>query len=278
VETIWAKMTLSDLKIAMDAHSRSFRVSFSLAFALIFQSGLAVAGQLSEQAALDAFSVANEHCADVGVADVTVHATSVSKVAPAWAAVSEAYEAEGEAFLLYWRGVLAHCLDYQSKAASDLEDFVMRFSGSSENASQLRDARVRLRRLGVKVRIRETPQIDPRAGAVPGVVLVTSAGVLAALTVAQGLRVRSIEDELESVFHLREAITELQLEGEGLATSTNATLAASISCAVSSLISFAVWRGQLKAGKSKQLTASQLVLSAAPDLRGGFAFALEGRW
>ena|GEM_PF-2246647 len=271
-------MTSSDLKIAMGARSSSFLVSFSLALALILQTSLAVAGQLSEQAALDAFAVVNEHCADVGVADVTVHATSVSKVAPAWAAVSEAYEAEGEAFLLYWRGVLAHCLDYQSKASSDLEDFVMKFSGSSENASQVRDARVRLRRLGVNVRIRETPQIDPRAGAVPVLVLVSSAGVLAALTVAQGLRVRSIEDELETQLHPREAITQLQLEGEGLATSTNATLAASISCAAASLISFAVLRGQLKAGKSKRLAASQLVLSAAPDLRGGFAFALEARW
>jgi len=242
-----------------------------------------MAGELANKAALEAFSVVNEHCADVGVADVTRHATSVSKVAPAWAAVSEAYEAEGEAFLLYWRGVLAQCLDYQDKAKVDLQAFLEQFATSAENVAQVRDARARLRRLGVMPRV-----LDPGAGpgAVPGVLFASGAGALAALVVVRGIQVQQIEDSLENTMHARSSlfgnghttIEGLQRQGEDYALTANVALAGSISCAVASIVSFAVWRARGRSSKSALHDEPSMMFSLAPDPRGGLSAAWAVTW
>ncbi len=244
-----------------------------------------MAGELANKAALEAFSVVNEYCADIGVADVTRHATSVSKVAPAWAAVSEAYEAEGEAFLLYWRGVLAQCLDYQDKAKVDLQAFVVQFMKEAENAAQLRDARARLRRLGVRLGGLARPGPVAEPGAIPGVLFASGAGVLTALTVVRGIQVQQIEDSLENTMHARSTlfagdttIEFLQRQGEDYALTANVALAGSISCAVASIVSFAVWRARGRSSKSALRDEPSMMFSLAPDVRGGLSAAWAVTW
>ena len=252
---------------------------------LLLLSASALAGDLAEKAALDAFTVVNEHCADVGASDVTLHANSVAKVAPAWAVVSAAYEAEGDSFLLYWRGVLAQCLEYQDKAVDDLKSFIEQFVGSAENATQVRDARSRLRRLGVKLRGPANVGAG-RVGAIPGAVLATSAGALAALTLAQALQVQAIENNLETDVHVRnnalganpESIESLQQRGESLALGTNITLVASISCAAASLLAFGVWRARLQSNARAGAAAPTMMFALAPHPQGGVALAWQARW
>ena len=267
----------------MAAHSSRPGFCAALVGLVFVLSTPAMAGELADEAALKAFSVVNEHCADVGVADVTQHATSVSKVAPAWASVSEAYEAEGEAFLLYWRGVLAQCLDYQDKARADLEAFVARFSEKPEEADQVRDARVRLRRLGVKSR---ASVVRPGPGAIPGVLFASGAGVLTALTVVRGVQVREIEDSLENTLHVRStlfgneetSIEGLEQRGEDYALGANIALAGAISCAGASIVSFAVWRARSKSGKSALRDEPSMMFSLAPDVRGGLSAGWAVTW
>jgi len=242
----------------------------------------ASAGELSEEVAIEAFAVRNEHCADVGVTDVTRHATSVSAVAPAWARVSEVYEAEGESFLLYWRGVLAQCLAYDGKARADLEAFLKVFADDPVHKDLVLDAQQRVRRLslGYSPRRAETPP-----SLVLGVGLGVGAGVLAALTVTQGVTVLSLQEVLETKQHLRnpgpgeESISELENRGAQLALSTNVTLASAIACAVSSGISLAVYGAQEKAAKRAGRSEHRLpVLAAAVDPHGGLAVGVTVRW
>jgi hypothetical protein len=242
----------------------------------------AAAGEFSKQVAIDAFSVRNEHCADVGVTDVTLHATSVSAVAPAWARVSEVYEAEGESFLLYWRGVLAQCLAYDGKARADLEAFLEIFADDPVHKALVLDAQQRVRRLSVGF----SPRRAVTAPAlVLGVGLGVGAGVLAALSVTQGATVLSIQEDLETKQHLRnpdpgeESISELENRGTQLALSTNVTLASAIACAVSSGISLAVYGAQKKAASRAGRSEHRLpILAAAVDPHGGLAVGVTVRW
>ncbi len=281
----WVRTTSPASKTAMAVPSPRLS-SCTLLVGLVFLlSSPAMAGELANKAALEAFSVVNEHCADVGVADVTRHATSVSKVAPAWAAVSEAYEAEGEAFLLYWRGVLAQCLDYQDKAKNDLKAFVAQFAEEAENVAQVRDARIRLRRLGVKLGGLARPGPVAEPGAIPGVLFASGAGALAALVVVRGIQVQEIEDSLENTIHARSSlgngeasIEGLQQKGEDYALSANVALAGSISCAVASIVSFAVWRARGRSSKRALRGEPSMMFSLAADVRGGLSAAWAVTW
>ena len=171
------------------------------------------------------------------------------------------------------------------RAADDLEAFVIQFAGESDNASQVRDSLRRLRRLGVKIPGGVHPAASSRAGVVPSLVFGSGAGVLAALSIARGLQVQAIEDDLETNMHFRnvflgdneDSIENLQRRGEDYARDVNILLASSISCAVASLVSLAIWRGQSRAHQAS-LNPPTITLAWAPGSKGALAVGLEGNW
>jgi hypothetical protein len=73
------------------------------------------------------------------------------EVTEVWQDVIASYEQTGATFLLYWRGVLGQCLGQAERAAKDLELFVALEEKEDTFATQVRDARTRLRRMGVEV-------------------------------------------------------------------------------------------------------------------------------
>ena len=48
---------------------------------------------------------------------------SIATVGEVWARLSEQYEKSGESYLLYWRGVLAQCMDQEDRALCGLAAF-----------------------------------------------------------------------------------------------------------------------------------------------------------
>jgi hypothetical protein len=101
----------------------------------------------SEALAQEAHEVLLTHCAEAGGADMTRAAESVAVVSDVWARVSAQVESSRKVYLLYWRGVLAQCLDQEERALQDLQSFVGARKGSDLWAGLISDADRRITQL-----------------------------------------------------------------------------------------------------------------------------------
>jgi hypothetical protein len=112
----------------------------------------------SIDAATKASQVNQEECANVHTLKQSVSAVGVQKVAEVWAEVGKVYELQGKApYLLFWRGVLAQCLGRDELATLDLESFVASQKGQTMFVDLVRQARIRMKRLGGRARAGEGP-------------------------------------------------------------------------------------------------------------------------
>jgi hypothetical protein len=140
-----------------------------------------------ETLALEAAQVQSDHCADAYREDTTKAARSITAVGDVWARLSEQYEVSGESFLLYWRGVLAQCMDQEERGFRDLEAFVAESAESPLWAALVKDAMRRLRQLERKTaRTRLVRRSPPRATGGPPAGIVLGAA-LAAGSLATGI-------------------------------------------------------------------------------------------
>ena len=97
-----------------------------------------------------AWEVHQAQCAEVAAGSDSSAADSMVEVTEVWREIIASYEKTGASFLLYWRGVLAECLGQPERAAEDLQLFVALEEFEDAFASQVRDSRTRLRRMGVQ--------------------------------------------------------------------------------------------------------------------------------
>lgn len=109
-----------------------------------------VAAEPALDAAMRADEVTNEHCADLKSNRATKASSAAARVAAAWEDVSKVHDQTGAAFLLFWRGVLAQCLDQVPQARADLEAFVQEHEGGIAFTDLVRRARARLKRLRLR--------------------------------------------------------------------------------------------------------------------------------
>jgi len=105
------------------------------------------AEESAESVALEAARVQGEHCADAASDFDTTGIQSILAVNNTWFRVSEQYDRTGDNYLLYWRGVLAQCMDQEGRAYEDLKSFLEQAGDSSLWAGLIRDARRRIRLL-----------------------------------------------------------------------------------------------------------------------------------
>jgi hypothetical protein len=112
-------------------------------------AGPALAGPADEAAAA-AYDVSQTHCGEAAGASTEKAAGYYAQVTQVWQQTIAAYEATGASYLLYWRGVLEQCLNQTERAAQDLALFVALEGDRSDYAAQVKDAKNRLRRMGVK--------------------------------------------------------------------------------------------------------------------------------
>ncbi len=127
-----------------------------------------------ETLALEAAKVQDEHCATTAARDTTRALKSIATVGEVWARLSEQYEKSGESFLLYWRGVLAQCMDQERRGLKDLKEFVAESGSSTLWTALVKDARRRIRQLERRIGVGTTktmPSPPSAGGRTPGIVL-----------------------------------------------------------------------------------------------------------
>ncbi len=100
-----------------------------------------------EELALEAARIRSEHCAQAASDRKTGGVRSITEVGPIWLRLSEQFDKSGETYLLYWRGVLAQCMDQEERAGVDFENFVTLEEDSNLWADLVRDAKRRIRLL-----------------------------------------------------------------------------------------------------------------------------------
>jgi len=101
----------------------------------------------SFEAALQADTTNEEHCANLYTARVGQAAAATLAVAEVWQHVDQVYERTKAQYLLFWRGALAQCLGREDAASNDLQEFIDSQKDSSMFVGLVRQARVRVRRL-----------------------------------------------------------------------------------------------------------------------------------
>ena len=115
----------------------------------------AAAGSAND-AALAAWQVNQDHCAAVGAGEsVELTAGGMEFVLPVWQQVDQTYKDTKEAYLLYWRAVLALCVQQGNLAGQDLQDFLCAEGANPMFDDLTNDARTRLRRMGIEDRCAE---------------------------------------------------------------------------------------------------------------------------
>jgi hypothetical protein len=149
-----------------------------------------------DEAAMKASQVQADHCADVLAADPETQAAAMQAASPVYGQVAAAYRVHGEGYLLFWRGLLAECLNNHEQAVADYKKFVHELESDSTYAPQIADARRRLRRLLPESERRAYSAQAPMA--LPGAIVAASGGVLGAVGgVMTGTSWSSAELELD---------------------------------------------------------------------------------
>ena len=207
----------------------------------------------SEQLAIEAAQVQGEHCANAASRLDTSGARSISIVSDTWVRVSERYDQSGESYLLYWRGVLAQCMDKEDFALQDLENFISRSEGNALWATLIKDATRRTRQLSRKTGRTTTTtrsQAPAPSSAVLGVVLGASlAGASAGCGIAgadfwnqsqiKAEQIRELEQDQRQVL---EATQQYQ-EGDSAWRTSSVLTVAAIGLGAGAMVSFLVTAG-----------------------------------
>ncbi len=171
--------------------------------------GTAAVGEAlaAEAAAVLALRTLEDSCARIARGSLQDRAAAIRRTADAWEQVDRAYAAHPEPYLLYWRGVLAGCLEEREESTQDLQAFVAT-ADRTVYPGMLKDARRRLRRLGAAI---DTAPPPPTTGPLLAATGALAGAGLGTLAISGGLRAQQVAavDELQGVVHTRAQIDEL---------------------------------------------------------------------
>ena len=237
-----------------------------------------------EDLALEAARIRSEHCAQAASDRKTGGVRSINEVGPIWLRVSEQFDKSGEIYLLYWRGVLAQCMDQEERAAVDFESFVALEGESTLWADLVRDARRRMRLLqrsaasgevGLSAGLRNR---NKTIGLVIGGSLAASSlffGVSGAIAWSDA---QEIADELEGTEfgahqdQSLESFREQLDDGELSQTESRILSAAAIGSGIGSIISLVL------AARSAARPQTAMTPPVVLPTSGGAAVLWEARW
>lgn len=223
-------------------------------------------------AASAAAEVADEHCSDTAADAQTKAARAVAAVAPVLAEVSEAHDATGEAWLLYWRGLLQACIDREERAILDFRAFLAEPDPDGIYAAQRQDAERRLRRLeiGASSMLRDQAGGPQPGGLITGGALLGGGAVLGGLSGLEG----SVAAQQESIYRagLRpwSETQEAQIASEAAAGRANGLLVGAIGLGVGGAVAFAITAATAKGRPG--------VSAVVVPTDGGVALSIGGRW
>jgi hypothetical protein len=99
--------------------------------------------------AMRANEVNQEYCADIYGAEVQLAIEGYRHVTGIWGEIDDALDVQPDPVLMYWRGVLAHCLGQPDRALEDLRPFIEGLDDDSRATLQglADDAEMRIRRI-----------------------------------------------------------------------------------------------------------------------------------
>ncbi len=152
---------------------------------LLAATASAADGATAIDVAVEAEAAHSRWCSDVASRGTSEAAAANTEVSAVWEKVSRAFGTSGDVGLRYWRGVLGQCIGHEERAIEDYRAFIEGAADDPVVASQVRDARKRLRRLGVEERA-EAPAVSPGlAGVVGGAAAAVAGGILHGASFAQ---------------------------------------------------------------------------------------------
>ena len=223
----------------------------------------------AEAVAAEAEQVMQQNCSDAAGDDTTLAAQSVARVSEVWARVSATLEATRKIYLLYWRGVLAQCLDQEARALEDLQAFLSARGESTIWASLVANAERRVGRLERKLgRARgPAPAVGPVLGAVA---LGGASGAFAALSGWQWAQAEAQGQALYSGAHIGPNAPAFYAEGDQLADRSRAFLGASVGTGAAAVVIAVV--GAARGGAA--VAAAPFVVPAD----GGLVLGIGGQW
>ncbi len=230
--------------------------------------------EAAEATAERAQQVWEEDCASASGLNTTLAARSVARVSTVWADVSEELERSRKVYLLYWRAVLAQCLDQEERAMEDLRAFLAARNDSNLWSDLVDDAKRRLARLD-----RAEAGGDPSAGGVVlGGVLAGSAAVTAGLSGWRWSTALGVAETLYEGPHSGSDRVTLGQEGDDAALQsyvlTGVASGIGAAAAVTWIATAVVSSRDRRASKARRPSP---VLAAVPS-PGGVIVVVAGRW
>jgi hypothetical protein len=248
-----------------------------LPFLSLLLAAPAIAGQIPEQqwAAVQAADVHSQYCAEGVDQTIGSAGSAMVKVAEVWASLDGMPERTGATGLLYWRGLLAECLNRPEHAIRDLSAFLELHQHDATWVEPAQDAIRRLRRMGVAV---EAGPSKPPVGRIVGVAVGglqgVGAGVLGALA---GVRAGHL-NELRSTYTSGSLTTDdfaiVDAQGVDAARDVNGFAAGAAGFTVGALTTVLI---SALAPDSGAGTVHRVALVAVPTPDGA-VIALGGRW
>jgi len=234
-----------------------------------------------EEAALAASTARDLYCTDVAGVDVALQSSALGTVNEVWTEVIKTYKHSRASFLLYWRGVLAQCLDQEFRAAQDLQGFLAAHQEDTSLGPMVLDAQRRIRVLKLQTSADAVRAVDRdkrrKASLGLGIGLTSATAVFTSLALWQ----RSAMDASAAAM-----LAELQHQDEqnehyrnGVAQARNATVLFSLAAgmAVGSLTSLLWSAAEARTGRGGRMRP-RLGLGVAPHPLGGASASLELRW
>jgi len=234
-----------------------------------------------QEVALAASTARDLYCTDVAGVDVALQSRALGTVNEVWTQVIEVHTRTKESFLLYWRGVLAQCLDQEFRAAQDLNAFVAAHGDDTSLGPMLLDAQRRLRLLQNQTSAAAQAAADrgirKKASFALGIGLGATSVGFAGLALWQRAEMDSTAAAMTSGVQGHYAQNEYYRQGAAQATNATAFLSLAAGMAIGSLTSFLWSAAEGRAGSGPR-ARPQLSLAALPHPRGGAAARLELTW
>jgi hypothetical protein len=219
--------------------------------------------------AAEAASVSDDFCSEAAAGAATSSARAVARVSQVLAEVSEAHDATGENWLLYWRGILNACTEREERAAADFEQFLAVPDPDGLYAAQRQDAERRLRRLQVgSAGVVRAAGPSSAPGIAVGAGLLGGGAVLGGLSGWQGSVATQREADYQEGLKPWAETEQAQLDSETAGDAANGLLVGAIGLGAGGAVALVV---SLATGG----TPVAAVVVPIPD---GLALSIGGRW
>jgi len=227
----------------------------------------------AEALAARAAAVHESSCSGRFTGSVQSKAAAIGAVADVWQQLDDAWAADPQPYLLYWRGLFAQCLEDPAQARQDLSAFVA--TAGDDSAGMVKEARRRLRLLGGDA---PRPSLVPTTTRLLVATGALTGGSLLSFGTLGGLAQQRIEAEnnLGAAIHTTEQIDRLDRAARNL--NGGATFAGTLGL-TAGLAAFGTGVAALVSSSRAQASrAAPTPTFAVVPTAGGAAVVLGGAW